>query len=234
MTQFQAIIFVQARMSSQRLPGKVLKSVQGKVMLQYLIDRLRLLDFPLVVLTSEHPSDALVSAYCTEQNIPVFRGPLERVADRFLGAAEVWRCSHMVRISGDSPMLDPQIVKRALQHSRQHPEALISNVFPRSFPKGQSVEVIPVSLLKREIAHMSAEDQEHVTPLFYRKADAIEIVNFEAQEPLRPLGPLEQIQMSVDTPEDFAQFESLVQTLPAPFESYSYLELIEAMRSSCL
>jgi spore coat polysaccharide biosynthesis protein SpsF len=98
-------VIVQARMSSSRLPGKVLREVQGRALLGHLLDGLRQAKGPdtLLVATSVDPSDDAV-----------WRGPLDDVAARFLGAAEAASLDAAVRICADSPLLDPALVDQAV------------------------------------------------------------------------------------------------------------------------
>src|SRR6266852_6355172 len=108
--------FVQARMSSRRLPGKVLRPIDGKPVLLYVLERLercRTLDSVLVA-TSVDPSDDAVEEICHRRGTPCCRGPLDDVAGRFLAAARERDVDGFVRVSGDSPLLDQRLVDEAV------------------------------------------------------------------------------------------------------------------------
>lgn len=208
--------FIQARMSSQRLPGKVLADVGGKPMLGYLAERLRNcreID-GFAVLTSDQPEDGQVADWCRAEGVQIYRGSLDNVLGRFIAAASELRQEACVRISGDSPLLDPKIVDRAVSLFRQIMPDLVTNVFPRSFPKGQSVEVVSCSALQRAAAEATVEDCEHVTRFIYRHPDRFRIENFSCPQNLG------ELQMSVDTREDFEAFRQVVSRMALPQASY--------------
>ncbi|HUE14627.1 MAG TPA: NTP transferase domain-containing protein, partial [Planctomycetaceae bacterium] len=107
---------VQARMNSRRLPGKSLRPLCGKPMLQYVLENLAQLDelAETIVATSTDPSDDPIAEFCERVGTACFRGPLDNVAERFLQALRTHDLSAFVRISGDSPLLDPRLVARAV------------------------------------------------------------------------------------------------------------------------
>src|SRR5216110_2122701 len=112
----RVIAIVQARFSSQRLPGKVLMHLGDRPMIGHLCDALthaRSLS-GMVLATSTESSDNALAHYSEERRIPCFRGSLTNVAERMLGAARSAKADALVRISGDSPLLDPVLVDRAV------------------------------------------------------------------------------------------------------------------------
>src|SRR5688500_16406077 len=106
---------VQARMSSSRLPGKVLREEGGKQLLGYLLERVGRCSClgGVVVATSTEAADDPVARYCAEQGVPCCRGPLEDVAGRFVRVLERYPEEAFVRLTADSPLLDPALVERA-------------------------------------------------------------------------------------------------------------------------
>lgn len=215
--------FIQARLGSARLPGKVLRSVQGKPMLQFLVDGLShatALD-AVVVATSVDRCDDPIAAYCASAAIPCYRGPLDDVAARMLEAATYFEIDAVVRISGDSPLLDHRLVDQAARRYRETECDLVTNIFHRSFPKGQSIEVLRRSALEEAQTLMTAPgDREHVTPYFYRNASRYRLVEFH-HEP-----PCPDLQLSVDTAEDFLAFERLIAAMDRPHWQYDVAALI--------
>jgi spore coat polysaccharide biosynthesis protein SpsF (cytidylyltransferase family)/phosphoglycolate phosphatase-like HAD superfamily hydrolase len=201
-------IVVQARMSSQRLPGKVLMQILDKPMLQYLLERLKqsnqFHDVPIIVATSTAADDLAIEQFCTQYGAVCERGPLNDVVGRFLDVSNKRHLSAFVRISGDSPLIDPELILRGIRLFCEKSCDLVTNVFPRSFPKGQSVEVISVRALKAVYDDMDEQDREHVTPYFYRNADKYRICNFSNDT------DLSSIQLSVDTEDDMNFFADIV------------------------
>jgi spore coat polysaccharide biosynthesis protein SpsF len=215
-------VIIQARLSSSRLPGKVLAPVAGRPLLQLLVERLERsrLAQGLVVATSDQPSDDPVAQLCATLGLACVRGPLDDVAERFRLALEQAGWEAFVRVSGDSPLLDPRLVDQALTIFQDRRPDLVTNVAVRSFPKGQSVEVVEAGAFCRACAGMeTAHDREHVTPFIYRRSREFDIVNFVCP---RALGDM---QMSVDTPEDLARCRSVVEGMARPHWDYGWDEL---------
>ena len=220
-------IIVAARMSSNRAPGKVLRSVGGRPLLSYLLDRLgRCTETDdITVATSVAPSDDRLARYCAGVGVRCIRGPLDDVAARFAAVLRERPMGAFVRISGDSPLLDPGLVDRAVALFRSWRPDLVSNVHPRSFPKGQSVEVISADAFSRALPEMTqAADREHVTPFFYRHGERFHIVGFEAPS------DLSGHQLSVDTEADFAAFRDLVGRMTRPHWSYGFEDAVRLVR----
>ncbi len=209
--------FVQARMGSRRLPGKVLRALNGAPMLQYLLESLARAKTlaKTVVLTSNDASDNPIQAFCEAAGTPCFRGELHDVTARFLAAAAAYSAEAFVRISGDSPLMDYRIVDRVVRLFREAPCDLATNVFVRTYPKGQSVEVIARSALKRAYDAMGdADDREHVTKYFYRNPEQFVIRDFRYD---RDCGT---VPMAVDTQDDFARVEACLRTIgKAPWDA---------------
>lgn len=204
---------IQARSSSSRLPGKMLRSLHGRPLLDHVVEAARHVPGVdvVVVATSTEPGDDALAAHSAALKVAVYRGSLEDVARRMLEAAEVVGADVVIRINGDSPLLDPALVAHGLALFRSRSCDLASNVAVRSFPKGQSVEVISRAALARAVAEMTtAEEREHVTLHVYRHRERYDIAEFTADPPLPDL------QLSVDTEEDFAACADLLAVLPDP------------------
>ena len=135
---------VQARMSSMRLPGKSLRPLCGKPMLQYVLESLAQVDelAETIVATSSDPSDDPIAEFCDQFGSVCFRGSLDHVAERFLQTANARGLSAFVRVSGDSPLLDPRFVARAVDLFVESNADVVTNVFPRTYPPGMSVELV--------------------------------------------------------------------------------------------
>jgi len=199
----------------------------GKPLLGYLLDRLAHVTFDVrtIVATSSNADDDPVAEFCGTVGVPCIRGPLNDVASRFAKVLDETGADAFVRISGDSPLLDTALVARALSMYADTAADLVTNVKRRTYPKGMSVELVDAKAFRRARAMMtSSEDIEHVTPLFYRTPEDWQIVEFQSG---RALG---DINLSVDTEDDFRAFETLVAKMDAPQWSYG-LDAILALRS---
>jgi spore coat polysaccharide biosynthesis protein SpsF len=216
-------IIIQARMGSSRLPGKVLLPVRGKPLLQYLLDRLESanLGLPIVIATSREPADQLIVDFCAQQAIDCYRGSHLDVASRFADVIDAYRLDAFVRINGDSPLLDGSILKQAMEMLDGAVD-LVTNIYPRSYPRGQSVEILRAACFKDNLPRMVSEsDREHVTPFFYRNAGRFQIRNLL----LKP--SLADTSMAVDTPKDLERFRQLIGTTGDNWVKLSFPQLLD-------
>lgn len=221
----RVVCLIQARMSSQRLPGKVLREVLGQPLLGYLVDRVtccKEIDM-LAIATSTDQSDNILVEFAETINLAYYRGPLTNVAQRMLDAAKFFQADALVRISGDSPLVDSSLVDRLVKIFRQNPEVdLVTNVQARTFPKGQSVEVVPVRTLNYLVdMGLTADESEHVTKAIYDAKKAFSIVNVVHDQLLGDL------QLSVDTEHDINRFKLILEALGEPYSQHSLEELID-------
>jgi spore coat polysaccharide biosynthesis protein SpsF len=209
---------VQARMSSRRLPGKSLRSLCGKPMLQYVLESLACVSqlAQTIVATSTDASDDPIAEFCDQYGSVCFRGSLENVAERFLQVANAQGLSAFVRVSGDSPLLDPRLVARGVDLFVEANADVATNVSPRTYPAGMSVEVVRCASFERGVPMMNdLYDREHVTSYFYRNADQFRIVNFSLDPPRR------DVHLAVDTPEHFDFVARIVARMNRPHWEYS-------------
>lgn len=219
-------VIVQARTGSTRCPAKVMRAVAGKRLIDYTLDALEHCRGarPLIVATSDDPLDDALAAHCAARGAPVVRGPLLDVAGRFRCVLERFPVRAFVRISGDSPLIDHRLVDRAVQMYRDEGPDMVSNVVERTFPKGQSVEVIDSGVfLDAECRMTEAADREHVTPWFYRRLSDYRIlsVTTDAAEG--------ETSMVIDTEDEFRRFRKVAQDLAAPAWRYRWHELAPMM-----
>jgi spore coat polysaccharide biosynthesis protein SpsF len=215
---------VHARMGSARLPGKTLGDLAGRPALAWLLERLEHAgELDVVVLaTSTEPDDDPVAVFGRTRGLAVHRGPLDDLAARVLGAAEAFGLDALARVNGDSPVLDQRLVDRGVALLRESGADLVSNVRPRSFPPGQSVEVLRTAALRAAVARMEDEnDREHVTAWLYRHPDEVRIVRFEHDPPVT--AP----RFTLDEPADHARLEALLRGLERPHWDYRWDELVE-------
>jgi spore coat polysaccharide biosynthesis protein SpsF len=217
-------VVVQARMSSVRYPGKVLQMVNGKPLLKYLLESLYRCESVnrLVVATSNKKSDDPVEELCRNIGVDYYRGSLDNVAQRFLEAINVYKFDAFIRLSGDSPLLDYRLVDRAVRIFQSAHFDLVTNTLKRTFPRGQSVEVLDSTVFKKTYSKMLAPDErEHVTRYFYMHNEEFAIYNFESE---KAYGNLE---LSVNTPEDMTRFKAIIHSMERPHWEYNFEELIE-------
>ena len=221
-------VIVQARMSSQRLPNKVLTMINGKPLLQNLLERLTHCSSidQIVVATSEDKSDDPIAVFCHEYGALCFRGSLQNVAKRFYMALEKYNLDAFVRVCCDSPMLDQKLIEQGVKLFNRECD-LVTNTLPRSYPVGQSVEVVSSSTFKKIYEKMSRPDHfEHVTKYYYEHSDEFRIKNFSNDK------DLSSYRLVVDTPEDLKRIEKIIGSMTKPHTEYSLDDFIELYPSS--
>lgn len=158
---------LQARTSSSRLPGKVLKDLAGAPMILRQVERARrarLVD-RLVVATSTDPSDDALAEVLRAAGVDVFRGPLDDVLARFVGALDAYSAEEVVRLTGDCPLIDPAHIDATIAHRRaQGADYAHNHDGAAGAPKGQDVEVMSAEALRRAAAEGTTPmEREHVT-----------------------------------------------------------------------
>ena len=220
------VAIVQGRMSSSRFPGKVLCQARGKPLLDYLIERLKgsLCLEGIIIATSTDPSDDPIEEFCRKRKLEFYRGPLHNVANRFLEIVEIFRLNQFVRICADSPLIDPEIVDAGIKLFETKEYDIVTNCLKRTFPKGESVEIISSEAFKRGFLEMEGpEDYEHIMSYFYGHADRFRILNMEETS-----GPdYSEINLSIDTREDFETFLKLLGQMRKTYASYSWKEIVQ-------
>jgi spore coat polysaccharide biosynthesis protein SpsF len=203
-----------ARMDSRRLPGKVLADLGGRPLLGRLVDRLRRVpaSWPILLATSTEADDDDLARFAEREAIGLFRGDKADVLGRAVACADQHRLDWLGRICGDSPFQDPRIVAAVVELFRRCRPDLATNVWPRGFPAGCSVEIIAAAALRRAAAAAAIpEDREHMTRHFYQTARHYRIVNHPAPDPR-----YRDLSLAVDEPADLERARGILARLTDP------------------
>lgn len=225
--EFLAII--QARCSSSRLPGKVLKPVEGIPLIEYQINRIRRSRrlSQLIVATSDETSDDPLREYLCQNGIPVFAGSLERVASRFDAIVEAYKPTAICRICADSPCYDPELLDVGIELFQGSNVDVVTNVHPRSFPKGYGVEIIRADFFRRWYPKLAeSDDNEVFMNFFYRNSKDIKILNFNSGGKDRSTSS-----HCVDTLDDFVKFSKLIERVGNAFQDLGWQQIDEFYQS---
>ena len=197
------LAILQARMTSSRLPGKVMAPVLGEPMIGRQVERLRRakrID-RLVVATSTDPSDDPLATYCESLELMVFRGSLDDVLGRFRAALALHGDAEaVVRLTADCPLTDPELIDRVVEHHHAADADYTSNTLTnRTYPHGLDVEVIkPGALIEAAERAADPYEREHVTPYIYRRPETYRLAGVARHESLAAL------RWTVDLPADLA------------------------------
>lgn len=215
-------IIVLCRYNSSRLPGKILREINGKPILQYIIERLNDLkeEYPFVICTSQEATDDPIVNFCIENGIKYFRGSLDNVALRFLNCAKENGFNNAVRINGDNLFLDDTLIKSVIEIIESKELNFISNVKDRTFPKGMSIEIVDTAFYESSYPFFKDGDFEHVMTYFYRgNLDKIEFVYNE-----KPM--ISTVNLAIDTLEDFENAELILNKMNKNHTAYDYNDII--------
>lgn len=201
-------VIVQARTSSSRLPGKVLAPLAGEPALARMMERVarvRGADW-ISVATSSHASDDAIEQLCRDRTIACVRGSLDDVLGRFVAAMPTG-CDAVVRLTGDCPLVDPELVDQHIALYQQHYTSVqyVSNAVVRTYPDGLDVEVVSASLLREAAVHaQTVADREHVTPWIQRRA---------RQQSVGQDVDLSALRWTLDTPADYEVLSQIYEHL---------------------
>ena len=161
------LAILQARMSSTRLPGKVMAPILDRPMLLQQLERVsRAQSFDrLLVATSTSPSDDVIARLCADDAIDCFRGSLHDVLDRFVQAARPYAPDHLIRLTADCPLADADVIDRVVEHHLEGGFDYTSNSRIRTFPHGLDAEVCRYPCLEQAWRSATTPfEREHVMP----------------------------------------------------------------------
>ncbi len=221
------LAILQARVSSTRLPGKVLKPLLGLPMIIRQVERVRrasLID-ELVVATSIESSDDELEQVCLKNDIACFRGSLDDVLDRFYQAAARFQPEYVVRLTGDCPLADPDIINQVIKLCRDGDFDYASSALEPTFPDGLDAEAFRFSALASawEEATLPSH-REHVTPYIYTNPLMYRIGSFKGLE------DISYLRWTVDEPVDFELVRRIYESLYPTNNSFDTQDILELLR----
>ena len=222
---------VEARMSSSRLPGKVLMDVLGKPALERLVERLRrvpALD-DLVIATSVNPADAAIETMAKQIGARCYRGSEEDVMDRVVQAARSAEADVIVEVTGDCTLLAPEVIQRAIDLYKTGDYAIVSNTWKLSYPQGADAQVFSLDLL--EAASQQTGDlahREHVSLFFYENPNRYRIHHFEAPDAFKA----PELRFQLDYPQDLEFIRAVYQALYPSNPSFSLKEIFALLEQN--
>ena len=206
------LAIIQARMGSTRLPGKILKEVNGKPLLLYQLERVKkskLID-RIVIATTTNKNDDLIVSFCEQYNVDYYRGSEEDVLARYYEASQQFGGEVIVRLTSDCPIIDPSIIDKTIKYYINNLPYYdyVSNTIERTYPRGLDTEVFSKKALENTYLKANLErDREHVTAYMYSNPDNFSIGFItNAQD-------FGKHRWTVDTFEDFQLIELILKKL---------------------
>ncbi len=215
------ISIIQARSSSKRLKNKVMKKIKNKMIIEYVYDCVnnsKLFD-NIIIATSKSSADDKIIKWCKKNEINFFRGNLNNVSKRFYDICKKNKFDYFLRVCSDSPLLDMGLVKSNLRYLNKY--QIVTNCFKKTYPKGQSVEIISKKCFIDNFKYFKKKHQEHVTNFFYENSSKFKIKNFFLKSNMRHIG------LSIDTISDFKKIKKILSKIKKASYKYSYKKYIE-------
>lgn len=216
-------------MKSSRLPGKVLLPVCGKPLLELMIERLR--QVPeldgIVIATTADPSCQPIEDLAKRLGVGCFRGSEDDVLDRVLRSAQSAQADLIVELTGDCPLIDPDLVSEVIREFRSRDVDYCANVLQRTHPRGMDVQVFPTKVLAR-VAELTNEpsDREHVSIYIYTHPERFRLHNVTSS-----LSPEDaDLRLTVDTPDDFKLVSEIFQRLYPANPRFGLSDILRLMR----
>lgn len=226
------VAIIQARMSSSRLPGKVLQLIEGRTMLEMVVQRLsrsKLLD-GIVIATTTDLSDDPLEVFATDSKIEIVRGSSLDVLSRYVSVLDTFpEITEIVRVTADCPFIDPGLVDELIERRRAFDADYVSNRLPppwkRTYPLGLDVEVCTAEALRSADKHANQPfEREHVMPYLYEVEGRFKIDVLDLED------DLSEYRWTVDTELDLQAVRELAK-LCGP-EPYSWTDVLEVSKTN--
>ncbi|MEQ2009123.1 MAG: glycosyltransferase family protein [Limisphaerales bacterium] len=220
---------IEARMKSSRLPGKVLLPVCGKPLLELMIERLR--QVPeldgIVIATTADPSCQPIEDLAKRLGVGCFRGSEDDVLDRVLRSAQSAQADLIVELTGDCPLMDPDLVSEVIREFRSRDVDYCANVLQRTHPRGMDVQVFPTKVLAR-VAELTnnPSDREHVSIYIYSHPELFRLHNVTSSLSAEDA----DLRLTVDTPDDFKLVSEIFQRLHPANPRFRLADILKLMR----
>lgn len=230
------VAIIQARLGSSRLPGKVLKPILDKPVLWHIVNRLKNVKKidEIVIATSDQANDNQIAEFCTYENIKCFRGSEDDVLDRFYKAATFFNATTLIRITGDCPLIDPDLISQLIDYFFDNNfdycgiatgAGVAKDSFEGRYPDGLDAEIFTIQTLT--IAWQKAQGplhKEHVTPFIWKQPDKFKLGTLKSEDK-----DYSDLRWTLDNEEDYHLiqwiYEKLFPSNPS-FNMYDVLRLL--------
>ncbi|MBS1530276.1 MAG: glycosyltransferase family protein [Bacteroidetes bacterium] len=176
------VIVVQARMTSSRLPGKVMLPILGESLLYRMMERLQMIKHPaqFVVAIPKEEKGGVIESECARINIPCYCGDLNNLLDRHYQVAKLYNADIVLKIPSDCPLIDPRIIDQVLDFYFEHEGEYdyVSNLHPATFPDGNDVEIMTMACIEKTWKEATRKlELEHTTPYIWENPEKFRIGN---------------------------------------------------------
>jgi spore coat polysaccharide biosynthesis protein SpsF len=220
----RTLVILQARMSSNRLPGKVMKEINGLPMIYWQIQRIlrsKVVD-DLIVATSSDVTDDVLASYLRGIPVKVFRGDLNDVHSRYLGASLAHPHGALIRLTGDCPLVMPDLIDQMVKKFYELDVDYLSNTLKPTYPDGLDIEIIRSGVLNQLAAFsLNPKEKEHVTFGIYTRPEVFKCINYEN------LRDCSSKRWTVDYQEDFDFVQKIYSRFQGEESEFTYDDVNE-------
>lgn len=217
------LVVLQARMSSNRLPGKVLMEVNGKPMIYWQIQRILQSKeiSKLVVATSDCPTDDVLIKYLESINCDIVRGSLDDVLARFIKVENIYNPDSIIRLTGDCPLVMPELIDSMIKKFYKVKVEYLSNIIELTYPDGLDIEIIKAGTLSKLTAmNLLNNEREHVTLGIINRLDQFSSFN------VANLSDLSSYRWTVDTEDDLVFVRGVFKAFTSRETEFNFEELV--------
>lgn len=220
------VCIVQARVGSTRLPGKVLKEICGKIVLEHVIDRLKRIKNidEIVIATTTSEKDNVIVKECQRLAVRYFRGSEEDVLARYYYAAKENNADVVVRVTSDCPLIDAKVSENIIQFYIDNKDnyEYVSNTIDRVYPRGLDTEIFSFNALEKAFDEATSKrDKEHVTPYIWDNPKIFKIAQYKNGEDYSDL------RWTLDTEEDFNLITKVYEHFKEKGNNFGMKEILE-------
>lgn len=223
------VCIVQARVGSTRLPGKVLKEMCGKTVLEHDVIRLKLIKNidEIVIATTELDRDNKIVEECKKMNVKYFRGSEQNVLARYYYAAKENNADIVVRVTSDCPLIDPEVSSKIIEFYLENMDKYdyVSNTIDRTYPRGLDIEVFSFKALEKAFKEAIIErDKEHVTPYIWDNPDKFKLCQYRNDI------DYSYLRWTLDTEEDYLLISTVYKELYGTKDILGFNNIIELFK----
>lgn len=219
-------IIVPVRYDSNRLPGKVLKKINGKQVAKYIYERLELTNVDnqnIVFATSDEKSDDIIETFCKVQSYPCYRGSKNNVALRLLDCAKYYDFDAFIRICGDNIFTDKDLINSMIEIFKNNNYDVVTNTPIRTFPYGVSVEIIRTKFFEKIYPEFkNSSDFEHVTKYIYDNISKFNVFIHTSNNE-----KYVDVHLALDTTKDFDIITQIINKFSDDHRTYTLNDIVE-------
>lgn len=219
-------IILTLRLDSKRLPGKVLKKINGKEICKYIYERLEMTNIEkdnIIFATSDEKIDDEIVKFCSKNSYNFYRGPKYNVALRLLDCAKYYNFNAFIRINGDNVFTDKKIINEMIDIYKNEEFDIITNVPGRTFPYGLSVEIIRTKFYDNIYPYITeSSDREHVTTYIYKNIHRYKVYIYKSNNE-----KYKDVKISLDNEKDFEIISKIINNFKEDHRNYNIDNIVE-------